>query len=367
MFSNNSKISDKQMKKMLVFDMISISTLIIPYIAASGAGKDGLISIIAASAAAAVYGLVMLYFCKRIKCDYMEYCRQTLGRVGTFLFGMFYLVKFIFSAVFVLTLFVTVIHETILPGTNRTVILISLILVSVFYASKKMEVRARTVEILYYLILIPLLLLFLLGLYKVNLSNLLPLAVTDSVSTIKTSYTVFLTFSALELILFATPSVTGEDEKNKFKRKVMQAVLTTSVFNLVVFVIVTGLLGTSGAARKIWSTISVMQMIEIPGGFVQRQDAIMLCLWLVTIFTVTSTLFHYLCSVTKSITGLRRQSYILVVYAVLLFLIVMQPLNLDTLFDYYGKYIAYIGFPQSILLPGLLMTRSLTKVSKDAT
>lgn len=355
MFSNNKRISDRQLKKMLVFDMISISILIIPYIAAGGAGRDGLISILAASAGALIYALVMLFFCKQIKSDYMRYCKDTLGNVLTFIFGLFYLVKFFFCAIFVLTLFTAIIHETILSNTSSRLILFCLIVVSTYYASKMMEVRARLVELLYYPVLIPLFLLFLLGLFKVNPANLMPLAVSGTQPTVVTSYTVFLTFSAVELILFATPSVSGDNENSKFSRKVMQAILVTSAFNVLVFVIVVGLLGVSGATGKPWSTISVMQMIEIPGGFVHRQDAVMISFWLISIFTITSTLFHYLCRITKTITGSGKQGYILLFYAAVLFFITMRPLKLDTLFHYFGRYIALIGFPQSILLPLLLI------------
>lgn len=355
MFSNNMKISDRQLKKMLVFDMISISVLIIPYLAAKGAGKDGLLSILAAFAAAVVYGLLMLYCSKQIKSDYVQHAKDTLGRFLGFLFGLLYLIKFFFAAVFVLTLFTTVIHETILANTSSRVILLCLIAVAVFYASKMMEVRARMVEILYYPVLIPLLLLFLLGLFKLNPANLLPLGVTGIKPVMKTGYGVLLTFSAVELILFAAPSVAGDNEHNKFKRKIVQAIFTTSVFNLVIFIIVVGLLGLSGATGKLWSTISVMQMIEIPGGFVHRQDAVMLSLWLISIFTVTSTLFHYLCRITKNLTGVKNQWPILLFYGAVLFLATMNPLNLDTLFYFFGRYIALIGFPQSVLLPLLLV------------
>lgn len=363
MFSN-CKISDKQLKKMLLFDIISISVLIIPCIATRGAGKDGLLAIIAAGAAAVCYGLLMLCFCKQIKTDYISYTQNNLGKFFSFLFGLLYLVKYFCSAVFVLTLFTSVIHETLLANTDNRVILFWLLLVSVFYASKMMEVRARMAELLYYPVLIPLLLLFLLGLFKVNPANLLPLAISGTVPVLKTSYTVLLTFSAAELILFATPSVSGADENSRFRRKVIQAIILASVFNLAVFIIVTGLLGVPGASARLWSTISVMQMIEIPGGFVHRQDALMLSLWLCSIFTITSTLIYYLCQVTKAITGISRQRYIMGVYAAVLFFIVMRPLNLEALFYYFGMYIAFIGFPQSILLP--LLAVLVGKIRKEA-
>ena len=355
MFPNNYKISDRQLKKMLVFDMISISVFIIPYIAASGAGKDGFLAIAGASAAAVCYGLLMLYFCKQIKQDYMQSCETFLGRFFTFVFGLLYLIKLFFSAVFVLTLFTTIIHETILSNTGRSLILLCLVLVSVFYASKTMETRARMVEILYYIVLVPLFCLFLLGVFQVNPANLFPLATVRPAIIGRTGYEVFLTFSAVEFMLFSTPSISGEDENSKFGRKIIHAVLVTAVFNAMVFIIVVGLLGITGATQSIWSTVSVMQMIEIPGGFVHRQDAIMLSFWLISIFTITSTLFHYLCQITKTITKAKHHGWILIAYGIILFLIAMQPLNVEQLFYYFGNYMAFIGLPQSVILPLLLI------------
>lgn len=364
MFSTNYKISDQQLKKMLVFDMISISILIIPHIAAGGAGRDGLTAIVLASAAACAYALVMLFFCKRIKQDYMQHCRLILGKAGTCLFGFLYLLKFLSSAVFVLSLFTNVIHETILSNTGSRTILLCLILISAFYASKVTETRARMVELLYYLILIPLFLLFLSGILKINPANLLPLFTAGTAATVKTGYNVLLTFSAVELILFATPSMVGDNENNKFRRKVMQAIFVTTAFNCVVFMVVAGLLGVPGAAGRIWSTVSVMHIIEIPGGVVYRQDAIMLSLWLVSIFTITSSLIHYLCQVTKAVTGVKKQGAVLSFYSLILFLLTMNPLKLDTLYYLHGKYLAYIGFPQSIILPLILVTAGALRKEK---
>ena len=355
MFLNNFRISDRQLKKMLVFDMISISVFIIPYIAASGAGRDGLPAVAGASVAAVCYGLLMLYFCKQIKEDYLQACETYLGRILTFGLGFLYLVKLFLSAIFVLTLFTTIIHGTILSNTGRSMILLCLIVVSVFYASKTMETRARMVEILYYIVLIPLFCLFLLAVFQINPANLFPLAVTGPTIIARTGYEVFLTFSAVEFMIFATPSISGENENSKFGRKIIHAVLVTALFNIIVFVIVVGLLGITGATQSIWSTVSVMQMIEIPGGFVHRQDAIMLSFWLISIFTITSTLFHYLCQITKTITRAKHQSYILIGYGILLFIIVMQPLEMESVFHYFGRYMAFIGLPQSVILPLLLI------------
>lgn len=364
-FPNNSKISTNQLKKTIVFEILSISMLVIPNLAVGGAGKDGLVALIAGTIGAALYALLLLFFSDRLETDYMSQCRHTLGRPGAFLFGLCYLVKYFFSTVFVLTLFTTIIHETILPNTNLKVILLFLLLTSIYYGSKQFEVRARLVEILYFIILIPLGLLFLLGIFKIKLVNLFPLMTAPPAAITQTGYLVLLTYSALEMLLFTAPSVTDKESKETKRNKVLQAILLCGVFNLLILVVVVGLLGTTGATRNVWSTVSVMHMIEIPGGFVPRQDAIMLTLWMGSIFTIISTLVFYLCFITKAITGCRQQRYILWFYAAALFVCTMKPLPLQMLYHYYGLYLAYIGFPLSILLPLLLILAARIKTGKE--
>ncbi len=363
-FTNNSKISTDQLKKILVFDILSVSILLIPNLAIQGAGKDGLLALVLGTAGAVAYALLLLFLSNRLTTDYMSQCQESLGKVGTFLMGSCYVIKFFFSCVFLLTLFTNIIHETILPNTNHKIILLFLFLVSIYYGAKQFEVRARLVELLYFIILVPLFLLFALGIYKINPTNLTPLATTGAVPLFKTGYFILLTYSALEMLLFTAPSVSDREDKSVKRRKVITAILTCGIFNLLIFLVVVGLLGPYGTTRKIWSTISVMQMIEIPGGFVHRQDAIMLALWMCGIFTILSTMIYYLCFITKSMIRCRRQKYILWFYTVILFLCTMKPLPLETLYTYYGKYLAFIGFPQSILLPIFLILISSVKKKK---
>lgn len=361
-FPNNSKISANQLKKILVFDILSVSILLLPNLAVKGAGKDGLLSLLLGTGGAVLYALLLLFLSNRLETDYMSQCQKTLGKVGTFLMGSFYVVKYFFSCVFLLTLFTTIIHETILPNTNSMIILLFLFLVSLYYGAKQFEVRARLVELLYFIILVPLFLLFALGIFKINLVNFSPLFTAGTVPVLKTGYFVLLAYSALEMLLFSAPSVIDRESRASKRRKVISAVLICGGFHLLVYGVVFGLLGSYGATGKIWSTISVMQMIEIPGGFVHRQDAIMLGLWMCSIFTIISTLIYYLCFITKSMICCKQQKYILWFYTAVLLACTLKPLPLDTLYYYFGCYLAYIGLPLSLLLPILLIL--ITRIKK---
>lgn len=352
MFSENNKVSGKQIRKMLVFDMLSISILVIPGLAAVGAGRDGVFAIILAALAALVYGCFFLSASKRIKGEYIGFCTQVTGKVCTFIIGVLYLVKLIFSCWFTLSLFCSVINETLLPDTNVKVILLTFVLVGLYMARKGIEVRARVTEILFYLVLIPLFFIFLIGLKNIDVTNLFPLFTSGRTDVIKTSYLVLLSFSPLELLLFALPYVTNQDSKeNTHKKGVILAVVISTVINLILFVLILGMLGIRDAGQQFDSSIAILQVIEIPIGVVKRQDAIVLLFWLMSIFTMISAYFFYMTSISmKILNGKSKRGYDLF-FGVLIFILSLVHLSPDKTIAYYTTYMAYIGMPQSVLIP----------------
>ncbi len=365
MFADNHKISNKQIQKMLVFDICSIAILILPGIAAQGAGRDGLIAIIIGSLAAFAYAIVMLWFTRQIDGDYLQYSRKATGRTGTALIALLYLLKIGFSCVFTLSLFANVIRDTLLPNTSYRLIIFTLIFVSVYSASKGIEARARTAEILFYIVLIPLFLLLILGLGKIRPENLLPLFTSRPSAVLNTSYSVLLIFSSVEILIFAAPTLVDENADHKRTKSILSAIGIATILSLLLFVITIGLLGDEGASQNIWSAISILQVLEIPGGFVQRQDAIILTFWLMSIFTILSTYFYYMGKITNDIIPVKKRRWYLYGYAALLFLISGISFNMDFLFQFYGAYMKYIGLPQSLVLPLIIIiTARIRKPAK---
>lgn len=364
MFSDNHKISNNQIKKMLVFDIASIAILVVPGIAASGAGRDGLLSILLGSAAALLYALLLLYFTRHIKGDYLSYSKEVTGRIITTVFGLLYLIKILFSCVFTLSLFTKVITDTLLPDTNYKIIVFTLIFIGIYTASKGVEVRARIAEILFYIVLIPLLILFFLSIWKIDYNNLFPLFTTSTAKIATTGYSVLLTYSAIELLIFAIPKLTEIEKSKGRKRYIVQTILIAAVINIVLFVLVEGFLGASAAGQDIWSSLSIMQMLEIPGGFIQRQDAIIFTLWLASIFTIISTYFYYLGKITNDLIKLKKKNLCFILFGILLFFLTTNTVSMEDLFSVYSKYLAFVGFPQSILIPLIIIVVAKIRFGK---
>lgn len=352
MISENNKVSAGQIKKMLIFDIVSVSLIIIPGLSVQGAGRDGIFAIIIGSLAAILYGCFFLYISKKVDGDYFTFSKKVAGGFVTFLIIILYLTKFIFSCWFTLSLFCDVINKTLLPNTDYRIIIITFILTGVYMSLKGIEVRARVSELLFYIVIIPLFLILLGGVKNIEISNLFPLLTTEKNDMIKTAYLVLLSYSSLEFLLFALPiTVNNESRENKYKKNIITVVIISMIINLLLFLLVLGILGISDAGKQFESSITILQMIEIPIGFVQRQDAVILMFWLFSIFTLISAYFYYLSKISMQLINKKSKYGYFAIYGIAIFLLCTIHLTPDKKIDYYMTYMSYVGLPQSVIIP----------------
>ncbi len=372
MFSDNEKISLRQIRRLLVLDLFSISSLIIPRIATVAAGRDGIISIVVAALFALVYSWVLLSLSNHINGNLLEFCGQSAGRMITFLIGTLFIVKLFACCVFAARLFGDVIKQTLLEDTDHRIIILMLLMVSAYAASKGFEIRARIAELLFFIVITPILILLVLGLKDINITNLLPIFVEKPGDIVLGGYQIFLTFSMLELLLFTAPLISYSRsgyEKAIKKGKglfahVIQALCIVIVINFLFFLVTVGILGVEETRLKLWSSVTIMQIIKLPGDFIQRQDALILTFWMLSIFTIISGFLYYMCLISKKIFHVYFQKYHLIPFVIFLFAASAIPLETEQYYDYFEAYMMYIGMPQSILLPLLVVFLSKCKKNR---
>lgn len=359
MFSENNKISLIQLKRLLVFDLFSVSGLIIPRIATAASGRDGVLAIILATLYAMIYVWIILSFAKYTNGNFLEYSNQYAGKILTFLIGSLYIVKLFICCVFAARLFGEVINQTLLEDTDNRVIILLLLIVSAYAASKGFEVRARIAEVLYFIVIVPVFAFLLLGLKEVDISNLMPLFTRSTGDILYGGFEVFLTFSILELLIFVAPLIRVKKSDitkgSKIHHAVTKALVIVGVLNVLLFIVTVGILGEGETGQKLWSMVTVIQMIKMPGGFIQRQDAIILGIWMLSIFTIISAFFYFISLISKHIFKVSILNYFLIPYIILIFAASIAPMETEQFFYYFEYYMKYIGMPQSILLPALVV------------
>ena len=249
-----------------------------------------------------------------------------------------------------------------------------LILISAYSASKGFEVRARITELLYFIVLIPIALFLLIGLKSVDISNILPLFTEANTSIIYGGYAIFITFSTLEFMIFSMHFIKNDAVKSKPEHKyndkqektlkifkninlnyILNALVIAGIIDILLYLVTVGILGINDTKQKLWSTINMIQIVDIPGGFLQRHDALIISIWMLSIFTLTSGFFYYLLIISKQILRLRSQNYMILPYIILIFAACIIPIDTEVYFRYFEKYMMIIGIPGSIILPLLVL------------
>ncbi len=355
MYSKNEKITLRQLKCLIVFDFFGVLSLIVPYVISSSAGYDGLGAILVAALLLFLYLLIITFYLKQLERPYLSYTKETIGKFFTAIFCGLYLIKFFFTTVMILRLFISIINTTILLDYSTISIALPLIVVAGYMTYKGMEARARYAEIMYYIVLIPVLILFLLTLKDVDIANLTPVFATNIFSTAKAGFVLFLLFNEIELLLFIKPYV----KPKKPSASLVTGMFTHTLKGLIcillisglVFALTVGLLGEKASSQSLWSAVSILQLTHLPWSLLNRQDAILISLWLLTIFSILSGLLYYMCHVTKHVFNKQTGKCILPLLLVFVFLASVTPVDINLFYEYYMKYMFYIGLPQSILLP----------------
>lgn len=81
MFSDNRKISKRQITRLLIYDITGISTLLLPAMLARIAGKDGIFCIFLALIPAYLFTVLMEILQKKMRMPYPSYIKQKTGNV----------------------------------------------------------------------------------------------------------------------------------------------------------------------------------------------------------------------------------------------------------------------------------------------
>ena len=79
MFSRNDKISSRQIKRLLIFDLFGASSLLLPAQLAKSGNGSGLWCILAGMVMAGLYLWLLLACCSQASSDYLGYLKESWG------------------------------------------------------------------------------------------------------------------------------------------------------------------------------------------------------------------------------------------------------------------------------------------------
>lgn len=294
MFSSNDIISSRQIKRLLVFDLFGAGSLILPAQLARSGNGIGVWSILAGMAFAGIY-LWLLHTCSsRTVSDYMGFLKTGWGNILSRLLYLCYAVISILVCAWAAKLLTELVCDSLLDSREFMTALLVILLLAFYGASAGIEARARVYEILFWILVVPLVIMLLLCVRQVQVIQWFPLfGDGDAISWSwfwSGTWQCFAAFLPLTFLLFLVPH---EQDQKKSSRAAACAVVISGLALAVIYLILLGIFGSGALAREEYPVITLMGMVKIPGDFLKRLDAVMVGGWFFTLYALIGTTLFY--------------------------------------------------------------------------
>ncbi len=363
MFASNGKISIRQIKRLMLFNIFGISSLMLPQMLAAESGLDGATAILVFNDAVQVsyiykagkpnpanYRKAM----EQMGTDYYGYLKSAFGRVGSDLCCIFYFFYSVCLSGFAAYSICQIIVKHLLRDESFALVLLVLLVTGAYGVYGGLECRGRVYEILFTLLAVLLFLMLALSISNVEPDRLSPVFYSDGMAFLKSSYLSFGFFSLIFFVLFLKPYCVGKEKLSAAMGKIL---FLLGILLCVIYLILTGVFGSRALADIPAAIITLMSMVEIPGGFLERLDAAMVGLWFFAIYALMDNTIFYAVDIFMNTLKVGRKRYPALLTLFLVYAVAAECQNSIFFLNLLKQLFCYVGIPLVVLIPLLAWGR----------
>lgn len=373
MFSNNNRISTRQVFRLFVFDFIGMSTLVLPAKLAGASGCDGVFAIVVGGLFASLYLWYLAWIMRRMDRDLITYVRQSLPRWGAFVMLCFFAAYCILEASYGAYIFADVMKKGLVGGESYTLLLLLILAVAAYAIQSGIESRARVYESLFWVLFVPLFLLLWIAASDVNTIYLHSFFTTPVSEVAGGGLLVFEYLMPMFLVLFF-PAYVRKDAQKKMVAAVYRALWVAVLVFIVFDLILLGSFGERAMAKMRYPALTLMSNIHLRGSFLKRLDAFLLAIWFFTLFALINVFLFYAKQLIAAIGGeftghgnaerqgdglkIQKEKKAKVwstIIAFLLVFVVAEGFCYGSFAEWFESYMTYVAMPLLILLPLIIV------------
>ena len=373
MFSNNNRISTRQVFRLFVFDFIGMSTLVLPAKLAGTSGCDGVFAIVAGGLFASLYLWYLAWIMNRMDNDLIAYVRQSLPRWGALVMLCFFAAYCILEASYSAYIFADVMKKGLVGGESYTLLLLLILAVAAYAIQSGIESRARVYESLFWVLFVPLFLLLWIAASDVNTVYLHSFFTTPVSEVAGEGLLVFEYLMPMFLVLFF-PAYVRKDAQKKMVAAVYRALWVAVIVFALFDLILLGSFGERAMAKMRYPALTLMSNIHLRGSFLKRLDAFLLAIWFFTLFALINVFLFYAKQLIAAIGGeftghgnaerqgdglkMQKEKNAKVwstIIAFLLVFVVAEGVCYGSFAELFEGYMTYVAIPLLILLPLIIV------------
>lgn len=342
------RISPRQLQRMIILETGSIGCL---FVTVWSGVNNGILTVMLSIIGSLIYGGILMAI-GRTDGGFFAITERSLNGFLWRLVWIIYVVRFAIRGAWILSYMEYLIKETLFDG-SRFMIIIPLLVVCAYAGMRSLEGRARFVELLFWWVIIPLVLLFLVGLWKADLGNLVPNQEVRIGELFSAEYRLMALFLPLEFLLFRMSAIEGDNYKAW--NTGIKGILTSGLWLLLVYVVTVGIVGSKWGHTSLLGVTDAMELISIKGGGLERIDILMILFWLVGgIVTLSAYLFQGQQLLKRIVPYHNRVSVSVVIMTLLVMAIYFCFSGAGQWSDWYLQYACVIDLPLSLGLPVLI-------------
>ena len=373
MFSNNNRISTRQVFRLFVFDFIGMSTLVLPAKLAGTSGCDGVFAIVVGGILTSLYLWYLAWIMRRMDSDQITYVRQALPRWGALVMLCFFAAYCILEASYGAYIFADVMKKGLVGGESYTLLLLLILAVAAYAIQSGIESRARVYESLFWVLFVPLFLLLWIAASDVNTIYLHSFFEAPVTNVAGGGLLVFEYLMLVFLVLFF-PAYVKKDAQKKMVAAVYRALWVAVLVFIVFDLILLGSFGERAMAKMRYPALTLMSNIHLRGSFLKRLDAFLLAIWFFTLFALINVFLFYAKQLIAAIGGeftghgnaerqgdglkIQKEKNAKVwstIIAFLLVFVVAEGFCYGSFAEWFEGYMTYVAMPILILLPLIIV------------
>lgn len=250
-----------------------------------------------------------------------------------------YLLFLYASTAIVARIFGEVVVTSVLLDTPLEVIIITMFLLAQMLCMHEVEVVARVNELLFPLILFPVLFIALASFQKAEWNNMFPLYRASGKALFEGIYESVYSFSGYEimLIFFAY----AHENNSKVKAGLYGIGIATFVYTLIVLAGIV-VFGFEELQRVTWPTLELVKTTQVPGLILERLESAFLAVWVAAVFTTVANAYYAFVYGLRQLfnKGIMFQRIVSAFMFIPLFFIALWPQNIVDIF----RVSSYLGF-----------------------
>lgn len=284
---------------------------------------------------------------------------DNLGKLLGKLIGLVFAFYNIFSIAIGMRIFVEVLKMYLLAKTPTEFILIVMILTGTFLVRGKLKTLVRFNEISFWIIFVPVIIIILFTLNKVDFTNNLPMFHNPPMNYISTLWNTYYSFAGFQIAYLILPFV--KDKKDINKTLVKSMIFITLIFMITVIFCI-AVFTKEQTKLLLWPTITMIASINIPGSFVERWEGIVMAVWVISYFTTFTNVYYLSADIVKNVFKLDDVKISSLIIMPFIYVIALYSENLGELYDMASYVIPlYAAFCLCILQIILLVASKINR------